>query len=64
MEWISVEDKLPEENQIVLMYYDGQFFLGCVQIVYSDGSARFKEVPGGMYNIPATHWMPLEPPKE
>jgi ABC-type proline/glycine betaine transport system substrate-binding protein len=64
-EWISVKDKLPNKEQIVLMYYDGDILIGHIQIVYSDGSARFKETNGiFLYNIPATHWMPLpEKPK-
>lgn len=62
-EWISVKDKLPEKEQVVLLYYNGDFLVGHIQILYSDGDVRFKEAPGGMYNIPATHWMPLpEPP--
>lgn len=63
MEWISVEDRLPRYNQLVLIYHDQEYLIGWVQIIYSDGSARFKE-SGGMYNIPATHWAELTPPKQ
>lgn len=63
MQWISVKDKLPEETEMVLLYFEEEYFFGVIQIVYSDGCAVFKEwMPGGMYNIPATHWAKLEPP--
>lgn len=65
MKWISVKEGLPNEAQKVLFYHDGDYYVGVVQIIYSDGYVVFKELSGAfMYNIPATHWMPLpEPPK-
>jgi hypothetical protein len=70
MEWISVKDRLPEDNEVVLLYYENDFlgteyFVGHIQIKYSDGETRFKECNGNLvYNIPATHWAYLEKPKQ
>ena len=57
MNWISVEDKLPENFDDVLIHYaDGRIDIGCR---YPDG--WMTERSWG----PITHWMPLpEPPKE
>jgi hypothetical protein len=56
-EWISVEDGLPEQNQIVLAHYTGVYVADVVEF-WSDG------VNNHFGGQPATHWMPLpEPPK-
>ena len=62
MEWISVEDKLPEEYQQVLAYYYGDVYV----LAYYDGG--FKDFDEQGYPDEPfediSHWMPLpEPPK-
>ena len=59
-QWISVEDKLPDELQSVLSFasYDGVF-----QSNYRAGN--FKKTLVVWEHLNVTHWMPLpEPPKE
>lgn len=59
-EWISVEERLPEIEQIVLCC------LGLVQNVYTYKGNNIWEDSYGYYqkDEPITHWMPLpEPPK-
>jgi hypothetical protein len=64
MNWISVKDQAPKKDQTVLLFLDGQMYIGHIQLIYSDGLTVFKETFGIMYNIQATHWMPIpEPPK-
>lgn len=60
MDWISVEDELPEEFRPVLVQLEGNDPFYCV--------ARFNKrwellYDGCMISQPITHWMPLpEPP--
>lgn len=77
MEWIKVEDRLPEELDTVwaydkdskiialtcVFYYDGwQWVVGNGTIYLKDGKI-LRECELDDYNF--THWMPLpEPPKE
>ena len=59
-EWVSVKDKLPEKEEIVLCC------LGLVQNVYTYKGDNIWEDSYGYYqkDEPITHWMPLlEPPK-
>lgn len=59
-EWISVEDRLPEKEQIVLCC------LGLVMNVYTYKGDNTWEDSYGYWqkDEPITHWMPLpEPPK-
>ena len=65
MEWISVEDRLPDETDDVLLY-DSQMgvFSGRISYVISHGYFNITHTTGHTANG-ATHWMPLpEPPKE
>jgi hypothetical protein len=55
--WISVDERLPEENVVVLWYKE------------RDGSMYSESIDRRRQSFPhlvyATHWMPLpEPPKE
>lgn len=68
MEWISVKDKLPKEDETVLVF-DGVINLGR----YGSERGKNKKLfwgynidwDGGSLPIKCTHWMPLpESPKE
>lgn len=66
MKWISVEERLPELNQGVLIYFKGYITGGHIikvdhLIKYHNNPAEWKYTQG-LSKI--THWMPLpEPPK-
>ena len=68
MEWISVKDKLPEADKLVLVNGDDGVFRA-----YTDGHNEYPSwqcSPIGSYAgdscvLGITHWMPLpEPPNE
>lgn len=70
-EWISVKDKLPENNVTVLAYCEKtkKYFIGnAIYRCFSDGVYwRHEGARGAMYTVTSkvTHWMPLpEPPEE
>lgn len=77
MEWISVEDRLPTNDDDVLVYNPkdgisiGEFDLAKVHGYYEEDGSYFitnsgweTEYSWAPYMSP-THWMPLpEPPKE
>lgn len=55
--WISVEDRLPDEDDKCLVWNGHHIF---VAIYWGDGVWKFDS-----YACEITHWMPLpEPPKE
>jgi hypothetical protein len=58
-EWISVDDRLPDELQSVLSFgnYDGVF-----QSIYRAGN--FKKALVVWEHLSVTHWMPMPPPPE
>lgn len=69
-DWISVKDKLPEDERNVLVYYgfdhgDGELgmrFIGVLTYFAFDPQPHFQHASTG---LKVTHWMPLpEPPKE
>lgn len=71
MEWISVKDRLPEDEQRVIAYCQKvkKYFVGFAERShYSDKVHWWHEgAKGGLYSATSkvTHWMPLpEPPKE
>lgn len=60
MEWISVKDRLPEQGQEVLTYYNliaqGMYYVDQYPNEMTENGDIVKEL---------THWMPLpEPPKD
>lgn len=56
-EWISVKDRLPDEDTRVLVYIKGTYtFFDTDRILYGKWVR---------WNASVTHWMPLpEPPKD
>lgn len=62
-EWISVKDRLPNDDTFVLAAQAGVY---CEQALYQDGDfyvhwGRYEETPAPWI----THWMPLpDPPAE
>tara|TARA_R110000803_G_scaffold210685_3_gene283197 strand:- start:1800 stop:2033 length:234 start_codon:yes stop_codon:yes gene_type:complete len=67
MEWISVEDRLPEKDDFYLILKDEDDIKVWYFIRRSDGiywNSRHTEKHWLLSNDPVTHWMPLpEPPK-
>ena len=68
-EWISVEDRLPEEGEYVLCVLKGFNYGGKIQVCKFVPADKFKDKPyfehfrNGFPSV--THWMPLpQPPKE
>ena len=68
-EWISVDDRLPEEGEYVLCVLKGFNYGGKIQVCKFVPADKFKDKPyfehfrNGFPSV--THWMPLpEPPKE
>ena len=62
MEWISVNDRVPEDLQVVLCHNKEGFFIACFR-------HRFKMEPwfqpyDDSINDDPTHWMPLPKPPE
>ena len=56
--WISVEERLPEEGQVVLIHTKG----GSVSTAcYTDGRFDITEL---FQAINVTHWMPIVPPRK
>lgn len=67
-EWISVEDRLPEEGEYVLCVLKGFNYGGKIQVCKFVPADKFKDKPyfehfrNGFPSV--THWMPLpNPPK-
>lgn len=65
-EWVSVEDKLPQENEKVLaINSEGEIFIATYLVHKISPSARgYKTWASGLWNGTPTHWQPLpQPPK-
>jgi len=68
MEWISVNDRLPEtsQNVIIIRFSNGRFYLPDMAEYYGGQFFPTLQMPDGTdFNADwITHWMPLpEPPK-
>lgn len=64
-EWISVKDRLPQENEIVLCWKNkGGFFIGqYTGLRYTEDVYAFVAV-GAYVAVGTTHWQQLpQPPK-
>ena len=68
-EWVSVDDRLPEEGEYVLCVLKGFNYGGKIQVCKFVPADKFKDKPyfehfrNGFPSV--THWMPLpEPPEE
>ena len=62
MEWISVKDKLPDENLMVLILTENQPIVRYAITSYDKSLDIFVDYDD--YSFSATHWMLLpEPPK-
>jgi hypothetical protein len=60
MEWISVNDRLPEKNGDYLGFSRG----ACYVVVWDNHWGQFYESDGPLNHSDITHWMPLpEAPK-
>lgn len=74
MEWISVDDKLPEEDVDVLIYWEAPPTWNCIEIMSRkawkdeengiDFENCFHDNRGGYLSEDVTHWMPLPNPPE
>lgn len=66
--WISVDDRLPEEHEYVLIRMDGITFQGYLYFDIRDTYANMIWVNSknnDHFDSEVTHWQPLpEPPKE
>ena len=65
-QWISVEDRLPEESGYYLIYQKSDLWFGkVIQTARWNKTKRiFRGAQAGCFMEYVTHWMPLpEPPK-
>ena len=61
-QWISVKDRLPEEDEKCIFFASGNNAAYIGQYVYAgrDGAVKFKKRDGrGTVLYTASHWMPL-----
>lgn len=65
-EWISVKDRLPDKDTLVLCVgAKGGMFLGYIQFFIGKDETAYTYVPNARGSRYAAFWMPLpEPPKE
>lgn len=69
-EWISVKDRLPEEDVSVLVFGSSGLFIGSYDYgnKYMESywsSEKYKHIECTEDYEPVTHWMPLpQPPKD
>ena len=60
--WISVEERLPDEDECLAVGGQHEMLIGV--LLYRKGDGRYACESDGEYLLDVTHWMPLpEPPK-
>ncbi len=61
MEWISVKDKLPSPQEMVVFFYDDQFHIGYFisKSQYHEEYLWQSHIDGYNCVHDITHWMPL-----
>jgi len=60
MKWISIKDKLPEDNRPVLLFTPFEYFGELHSCVGNSESIRSCTVKSGKSKTPVfTHWVPL-----
>ena len=67
MDWISVEDRLPENGQLVNCAWHGEVFPAGFQVIDDDAEFFNLYLQNGCGYAewsPVTHWMPLPDPPE
>jgi hypothetical protein len=64
MEWISVEDRLPEDGVDVLVYVENNFIFTASHQYVTGGGDYWHEFPPSDIVFKPTHWMPLPEPPE
>ena len=68
MEWINVKDKLPPEEENVILFDGSIVFAGNFHVVHNEpywGNQGCDGICYGWYEKDAvTHWMPLPKPPE
>ena len=64
MEWISVEDRLPNKLDSCLVFYNANLTKSHIRTATYLGDEHFSTSGIQDYKYNITHWMPLpEPPK-
>lgn len=63
--WISVDERLPEDRQEVLIFVADGFFGAYMTVSYYNGNGHIKSWNNIYLNETVTHWQPLpSPPSE
>lgn len=63
-EWVSVDDRLPEENGRYLTVNKMWDYKICVFDLWFDGGFWYIDEEDDLFNFEVTHWMPMpQPPK-
>ena len=63
-EWVSVDDRLPEENGRYLTVNKTWDYKICVFDLWFDGGFWYIDEEDDLFNFEVTHWMPMpQPPK-
>jgi Protein of unknown function (DUF551) len=62
MEWISVDDDLPEIGDIVLLYNGEQIVAGILQVATMEGEITFSQIGKWYPMIGVTHWAHFDLP--
>jgi hypothetical protein len=65
-QWIPVEERLPEDCEIVLFYVEGKKYKKTHKGIYLGGCKTFEEEYTTAFYLPfdeVTHWKPITPPR-